>query len=104
MVKEKYITVPKHEEGRNDYQEGKEGTENMEEFILPEEEFDTLDRHKVFDIINDKCGLLIDIYESETVTAEQLKSVYKEISLMKGIWLKAVNKAIEYGTCVYLDF
>ena len=104
MIKEKYITVPINAEGMNDYQEGREGTENMEEFILPEEEFDTLDRHKVFDIINDKCDLLIDIYESETVTAEQLQSVYKEISFMKGVWLNAVNKAIEYGTCIYLDF
>lgn len=104
MVKEKYITVPKNEAGMADYAAGREGTENMEEFILPEKEFETLDRHRVFDIINEKCDLMIDIYESEKVTADQLKKVNREIRPIKGTWTEAVDRAIKYNTCVFLDF
>lgn len=104
MYKAKYITVPKNDAGIYEYDHGIEGTENVEEFILPEDEFEILDRHKVFDIINEKCNLLIDIYESEKVSAEQFKKIYREITPVKGIWVTAVDKAIKYNTCAFLDF
>ena len=68
-------------------------SENLLTFTLPENEFETLDKHHVFDILNQKYGLLIDIYESETVIAEQLKNEYRAISLQKGAWLEAVAVA-----------
>ena len=37
-------------------------------------------------------------------TADQLKEVYKEISIRKGVCLDAVNKTIELGTLAYLRF
>ena len=37
-------------------------------------------------------------------TAGQLKEVYKEISIRKGVCLDAVNKTIELGTLAYLHF
>ena len=104
LTKEKYITVPKNEARIKEYESLIDESENMITYVLPEDEFETLDKHHVFDIINDKCDLMIDIYESETVSAEELKAVYDEISLLKGVWLDAVNKAIKYGTCVFLDF
>lgn len=100
----KYITVPINQDGIDEYKHMTFESDNLLSFELPEEEYETLDRHHVFDIINVKCNKLIDIYESEKVTADELKSVYKEISLIKGVWLNAVNKALEYNTCVCLDF
>ena len=101
----RWVTVPKNEKGYEEYDLGIEHTENMDEFLLSPEEFDKLEKAGVFDILNKTFeGLCIDVYESETVTAEQLKAVYNEISTVDGDFLKAVDLAIRYGTCVFLDF
>ena len=100
----KSITVPINQAGIDEYTHMALESDNLLSFELPEEEYEILDRHHVFDIINVKCNKLIDIYESEKIAADELESVYKEISLIKGIWLDAVNEAIKYHTCVFLDF
>ena len=98
------IFVPKNEKGKESHYWGKADSENLLRFDLSEDEYYKLFKHHVFEILNEKYDLWIDNGESETITAEQLKESYKEISLLKGVWLEAVNKAIEYGTCVFLDF
>ena len=73
-------------------------------YPLSESEFITLQRHHVFDILNERFHLWIDDGEAETVTAEQLKDAYSAINLLNGEWKKAVDKAIKYKTCAYLVF
>ena len=104
MIKEKYITVPINQKGIDEYHKMVFESPNFLSFVLPEEEYEILDRHHVFDIINEKFDKMIDIYESEAIDANQLTLVKKEISLIPGVWMNAVNKAIEYKTCVFLDF
>lgn len=104
MVDAKYITVPKNDTGVREYKSLIEESDNLINFTLPEDEYEKLDKHHVFDILNERFGLMIDICESETVAASQLKQAYQEISLFKGVWLEAVDKAIAFGTCVFLDF
>lgn len=98
-----YLFVAKNEAGVESHYYGKNDRENLIQYELSEDEYYTLWKHHVFDILNDKFDLWIDNGESETVTADQLKAAYQEISQIKGTWLDAVNKAIEYGTCVFLD-
>lgn len=104
MSRNRFITVPIDQEGIKDYDNGEMQSEHFKEYILDESEFHLLWIHKVFEIINKSCGLLIDDCESETITAEQLRSVYPAISVVKGVWLNAVDLAIKMGTCVCLDF
>lgn len=104
FVKEKLITVPINQDGIDDYHRMVRESGNLLTFILPEDEYDKLDRHHVFDIINDKCKKMIDIYETETVTADELRTVEREISLMPGIWMDAVKKALSFNTCIFVDF
>lgn len=99
-----YIFVPKNETGIESHHWGREDKDNLIEFELSEDEYYTLYKHHVFDILNEKYDLWIDNGESEKVTAAQLKESYKAISLMKGAWLDAVDTAIKYETCVFLDF
>lgn len=104
MESKHLIFIPKNEQGIRDYLEDTNGNENFFVYEISEEEFTVLWNHHVFDILNDKYDLLIDECEEETVTADQLKEAYKAISFYKGEWLKAVDKAIELGTCAYLHF
>ena len=104
MDKEKYITIPKNETGIKEYNALIEDSENLLTFNLPEDEYSILDEYRIFDIINERYGLMIDIYESETVTAKQLQEAYGEIISKKGVWQEAVDLAIAYGTCMFRDF
>lgn len=99
-----HIFVPKNEAGMESHYWGRKDKDNLIEFELSEDEYYTLFKHHVFDILNDKYDLWIDNGESEKVTAEQLKKSYKSISLIKGVWLTAIDTAIQYNTCVFLDF
>lgn len=104
MIKRHLIFVPKNEEGVRDYENGVESNDNFFVYDVPEDEFGILWKHHVFEMINRKYHLLIDECEEETVTAEQLKEMYPAISIKKGVWLEAVDKAIKLGTCAYLHF
>lgn len=100
-----YITVPKNEQGYKEHDTGIEHTENMEEYMIPEEEYAKLHQNGVFGVLENECP---DVYisdgESSELTAEQLKKVYNAINVLPGTFLTAVDKAIEYGTCILLDF
>lgn len=98
------IIVPKNQAGMDSYSRGETDENNNELFHLSESEFITLQRHHVFDILNERFNLWIDDGEAETVTAEQLKDAYSAINLLNGEWKKAVDKAIKYKTCAYLVF
>ena len=104
MDKKHLIFVPKNEKGIHDYEMGIDNNDDYFVFDLPEEEFDLLWKNKVFDILNEKYDLMIDEAEEETVTARQLKDTYDYITPKKGVWMDAVNRAIEFGTCAYLHF
>lgn len=100
-----YITVPKNQKGYEEYDYGIEHTENMVEFTLPQEEFRQLQKSGVIRILE---GTYKELYiaesESNIITADQLKAVYNAINVIPGVFMTAVDTAIKYGTCVYLDF
>ena len=100
-----WITVPKNEKGYEEYNYGIEHTENMDEFKLTPEEYHELFKAGVFRILeNTYKELYIDDFESSKITTDQLKAVYHSINGVKGVFLTAVDLAIKYGTCIYLDF
>ena len=100
-----WLTVPKNEKGYDEFNYGVEHTENMDEFKLSPDECQKLNKAGVFNILeNTYEELYIDDFESNTITAEQLKAVYNDINVVDGVFIKAVDLAIKYGTCVYLDF
>ena len=102
--KNMWITVPKNKKGCDEYDYGIQHTENMDEFRLSTEEYDKLYQSGVFRILeNTYKELYICVFESATITAEQLKVVYNAINVVAGDFLRAVDLAIKYGTCVYLD-
>ena len=76
--------------------------ENCIYYTLSRDEYETLRKHHVFDILNDRFDLWIDEGESETVSADQLKNAYTEVNLMKGEWMKAVDAAIKHNTCLFM--
>ena len=100
-----WITVPKNQKGYEEYDVGIEHTENMDEFKLSPEEYHDLLKAGVFRILeNTYKELYIDDFESATITADQLKTVYNAINVIDGVFIKAVDLAIKYGTCVFMDF
>lgn len=100
-----WITVPKNQEGYEEYNIGIEHTENMDEFKLSPEEYHKLNKSGVFRILENKYNdLYIDDAESNMITADRLKAVYNAINVVPGVFLSAIDKAIQYGTCICLDF
>ena len=71
---------------------------------LNETEFNALYDGGVFDAINAKCGKLIDDFESEEITAGELRECTSLLSGIFGAFMDAVNKAIEADTFLALDF
>lgn len=100
-----HITIPKNKKGYEEYDLGIEHTENTKRFDLSPEEYQGLSKAGVFRILEGMYSdLYIDHFESNTITADQLKAVYKAINVIPGVFMTAVDMAIQYGTCVYLDF
>ena len=104
MESSRLIIVPKNQTGIEKYNRGENGGTDSELFHLNEDEFVSLQRNRVFDILNNRFDLWIDDGESETVSAEQLKQAYSSISPIKGEWKKAIEAAMQYGTCIFLVF
>ena len=104
MESNRLIIVPKNQAGIDKYNRGENDETDSIIFRLSGKEFVTLQRHRVFDILNDRFDLWIDDGESEEISASQLKSAYSAISPVKGEWLKAVDEAIRLKTCMYLVF
>ncbi|MCM1091749.1 MAG: hypothetical protein NC092_11670 [Butyrivibrio sp.] len=111
MEREKYIRVPKDKKAMEDYDYGIETEEQMEDMILSEEQYSKLHETGVFDIINDKCDIIIDEYEEvlefdkipialEVVT--QLINENKNENLIR--LKKMLNLALAYKTIVGFDF
>lgn len=72
MVRERFIRVPKDKRAMKDYDYGVQKKEQMEEMILSETQYKTLDNIGVFDEINEKCGIIIDDYEEEVLELDKI--------------------------------
>ncbi|MBQ9008989.1 MAG: hypothetical protein IJ088_06625 [Clostridia bacterium] len=100
-----YITVPINKEGYDEYDHGIEFSDNLIVYHMPYDEYKKLVRGRVFRVLETRY---IDLYivdgESAVITAERLIKVYDAINAIPGVFLEAVDKAIELGTCVFIDF
>lgn len=72
MIRERFIRVPKDEKAMEDYNYGVQKKEQMEEMVLSEEQYKVLDDTGVFDIINEKCDIIIDDYEEEVLELDKV--------------------------------
>ena len=112
MEREKYIRVPKNKKAMEDYDYGIQKEEQMEEMVLSEEQYSKLDEIGVFDIINEKCDIIIDEYEEEILELDKipiaLEVVTRLINDNKDEELarlkEMLNLAITYKTIVGFDF
>ncbi|MCI6191105.1 MAG: hypothetical protein MSA89_12250 [Clostridium sp.] len=105
MNKIRYISVPLNEKGIEDYNYGKEDSNNIKVFELSENEFDNLYNNGIFDKINFECNLLIDDYESEEISGSNLEMALNIVKENKcDTLVKALELAIKYNTLVGLDF
>ena len=100
----RYLTVPKNQPGMNEYDYGIEHTSNMIERVLGEEEFEALYNKYIFKRINDECGLMIDDYESEEISSDNLRKCIHFISEIPGVFYEMAKIALKYDTVLYLDF
>ncbi len=112
MEREKYIRVPKNKEAMKDYDYGIQKEEQMEEMVLSEEQYRKLDEIGVFDIINEKCDIIIDEYEDEVLELDKVPIVLEVVTQLINdnkdedlVRLKEMlNLAIIYKTVVGFDF
>lgn len=99
-----FITVPKNDKGYQEYDIGIEHTENMEEYALSPEEYRELHKNGVFRTLENELDVYISDGESCRMNAKDLQRVYMAIDITEGVFMKAVKRAIELGTCMFLDF
>lgn len=107
MSKIRFISVPLNDQGIEEYDQGVEDTKNIKVFELNEEEFKELYSSGIFDVINSKCNLLIDDYESEIIDKDNLElgqTILKDYKLESSKFDDALELAIEKETLVGLDF
>ena len=112
MVRERFIRVPKDKRAMKDYDYGVQKKEQMEEMILSETQYKTLDNIGVFDEINEKCGIIIDDYEEEVLELDKIPIALEVVNQLINnnennelIRLKRIlNLAIKYKTLVGFDF
>ncbi len=112
MEREKYIRVPKNKEAMKDYDYGIQKEEQMEEMVLSEEQYRKLDEIGVFDIINEKCDIIIDEYEDEVLELDKVPIALEVVTQLINdnkdedlVRLKEMlNLAIIYKTVVGFDF
>ena len=102
---DKWLTVPKNEKGKEEYNYGTDNSDNLYTTIIPPEEYSILWKNGVFDTINENCGLGIDDYESEIIPAEQIEEAIKYVSdSLYPTLFEALQKAKQYGSFMALDF
>ena len=105
---ERWIAVPKNEKGKQDCDYGDFDTENVVNYNVPEKEFRALIKNGAIDEMNIECDLLIQDYESEIVMVEQIEtcmSIIKERGeYTDGVFMKAFESALSYGTYAELEF
>ncbi len=112
MEREKYIRVPKNKEAMKDYDYGIQKEEQMEEMVLSEEQYRKLDEIGVFDIINEKCDIIIDEHEDEVLELDKVPIALEVVTQLNNdnkdedlVRLKEMlNLAIIYKTVVGFDF
>ena len=112
MEREKYIRVPKNKKAMEDYNYGIQKEEQMEEMVLSEEQYSKLDEIGVFDIINEKCDIIIDEYEEEVLELDKIPIALEVVTQLINdnkdeelVRLKEMlNLAITYKTIVGFDF
>lgn len=112
MEREKFIRVPKNKKAMEDYNYGIQKEEQMEAMVLSEEQYNKLDEVGVFDIINEKCDIIIDEYEEEVLELDKIPialeavtqlindNKYEELVRLR----EMLNLAITYKTIVGFDF
>lgn len=103
-MRDRFLTVPINNDGINDYEYGVEGSDNLAEFTLSDEEFTKLYKSGLFSRINKRCGLMIDDYESETISADNLKKCIDLLQGWRGTFRDACNMAMKHSTFLALDF
>ncbi len=112
MKRDKYIRVPKDKKAMEDYDYGIQKEEQMEEMVLSEEQYNKLNEIGVFDIINEKCDIIIDEYEEEVlelgkipIALEVVTQLINDNESEELLRLKEMlNLAILYNTIVGFDF
>lgn len=112
MEREKYIRVPKNKKAMEDYGYGIQKEEQMEEMVLSEEQYSKLDEIGIFDIINEKCDIIIDEYEEEVLELDKIPIALEVVTQLINdnkdeelVRLKEMlNLAITYKTIVGFDF
>ncbi len=72
MSRERMIRVPKDVKAMYDFDYGVQESDQMEEVVLTEKEFIELDSIGAFDLINEKCQVIIDDYEEEIIELEKI--------------------------------
>ena len=72
MSRERMIRVPKDVKEMYDFDYGVQESDQMEEVVLTENEFIDLDSIGAFDLINEKCQVIIDDYEEEIIELEKI--------------------------------
>lgn len=112
MERKKYIRVPKNKKAMEDYDYGIQKEEQMEEMILLEEQYSKLNEIGVFDIINEKCDIIIDEYEEEVLELDKIPIALEVVTQLINnnnneelVRLKEMlSLAITYKTIVGFDF
>lgn len=103
-MRDRYLTVPKNEKGIEEYNSGIEHSDNLIESVLSEDEFDTLYHSGVFKRLNERCGLMIDDYESEIINVDCINKCHDIIFSIPGAFSKMADKAKTLNTILCLDF
>ena len=112
MEREKYIRVPKNKHAMQDYDYGIQKEEQMEEMVLSEKQYSKLDDIGFFDIINEKCDIIIDEYEEEVLELDKIPIALEIVTQLINdnkneelVRLKEMlNLAITCKTIVEFDF
>ena len=112
MERDKYIRVPKDKKAMEDYDFGIQKEEQMEEMVLSEEQYNKLHETGVFDVINEKCDIIIDEYEEEVLELSKIPTALEVVTQLINnnqneelLRLKEMlNLAVLYNTIVGFDF
>lgn len=112
MERERLIRVPKDQKAMEDYDYGVQKQDQMEEMVLSEEQHKILYDTGVFDLINDRCDIIIDDHEEERLELDKIPIAIEIVNqlinsnpneqLIK--FKKMLDMAIAYKTVVGFDF
>ena len=105
---ERWIVVPKNEDGEHDCDYGDFESDNVLIFPVSEKEFRALSRNGAIDRMNMECDLLIQDYESEIIPAEKIASCMDIIrehgEFVNGAFMNAFEHVVDCGTFAQLEF